>query len=403
LCLQNWLNIVLDLLAAAIATSVVAIAVAFRGRVSGAQVGIALNIMLVANTTLLKLVQSWTSLETSLGAIARLKTLEEMTPFEGGKVENLDPPENWPPKGHIEFKNITASYKCVCCQKPLFCLTDKCQISSESVALRNLSLDIPAGQKLIVCGRTGRLVIPTHSFGHLSKLTLLLSGKSTLLLTLLRLLELQSGKIELDGIDIKEVRLELLRGRCFVAVSQDPLILPNEPLRFNLDPDGSVSDDVLIEALTKAGLWPHFFMSDTHSDGEGDTVINISGSDEYPVLDRKVSLFQELSVGQCQLFAMCRALVKVNSLRRSGVKPVIILDEVTSSLDTATESTIHHIIDDELTDKGHTVIIVTHRLGALEEHTETGRDAVALMADGRLQEVVEDLGLATFQRFGQMD
>ncbi|OKL59922.1 hypothetical protein UA08_04651 [Talaromyces atroroseus] len=359
LCLQRWLNIVLDLLAAAIATCVVAIAVAFRGRVSGAQVGIALNIMLVANTTLLKFVENWTTLETSLGAVARLKTLEEITPCEGAKTENLDPPENWPPKGHIEFTNITASYH------------------SESVALRNLSLDIPAGQKLIVCGRTG----------------------STLLLTLLRLLELQSGHIELDGIDIKQVRLDLLRQRCFVVVSQDPLILPNETLRWNLDPDTSVPNDILVASLAKAGLWAHFFDSDRGRDVEIN--INASGFDAHPILDRKVSLFQELSVGQCQLFALCRALVKVNALRRSGVKPVIILDEVTSSLDTATESTIHQIIDDEFTEKGHTVIIVTHRLGALEEHAETGRDIVALIANGRVQEVIEDLGPATFQRFGQ--
>jgi ATP-binding cassette subfamily C (CFTR/MRP) protein 1 len=110
LCLQRWLNIVLDLLAAAVATSVVAIAVAYRDRVSGAQVGIALNIMLVANTTLLKLVENWTTLEISLGAIARLKSLEERTPAEGSEVGGLEPPESWPERGEAEFKNITASY-----------------------------------------------------------------------------------------------------------------------------------------------------------------------------------------------------------------------------------------------------------------------------------------------------
>jgi ATP-binding cassette subfamily C (CFTR/MRP) protein 1 len=98
------------------ATGVVTMAVVFRGHISGAQVGIALNIMLVANTTLLKLVESWTTLEISLGAIARLKTLEKMTPFEGGMASNLDPPDNWPSRGHVEFKNITASYQYVTCR-----------------------------------------------------------------------------------------------------------------------------------------------------------------------------------------------------------------------------------------------------------------------------------------------
>ncbi|KAB8305120.1 hypothetical protein EYC80_004415 [Monilinia laxa] len=206
LCLQRWLNVVLDLLAAAVATSVIAIAVAYRDRVSGAQVGIALNIMLVANTALMKLVESWTALEISLGANARLSTLERMTPFEGSMIWNLEPAESWLSREDIEFKNITASYM------------------SDSVALRNLSLNIISGQKIIVCRRTG-------------------SGKSTLLLTLLRLLELQSGQIVLDGINIKKVGLDILRQCCFITVSQDPLLLFNELLRFNLDPDAALSNE----------------------------------------------------------------------------------------------------------------------------------------------------------------
>ncbi|KAI1820889.1 putative ABC transporter [Xylaria intraflava] len=366
LCLQRWLNIVLDLLAGAVATSVVVMAVTLRGTVSGAQIGIALNIMLVANTTLLKLVESWTTLETSLGAIARLKSLEISTPSEDEKAGSLEPAGNWPSKGHVEFRDITASYQ------------------FNSVALRNVSLSIPAGQKLIVCGRTG-------------------SGKSTLLLTLLRLLELRSGKIEVDGVDVKQVSLDLLRRRCFVAVSQDPLLLSNETLRFNLDPDVSVSDEAIVGALVKAGLWSHFLASNTHPEGETATTINIPDFGEHPVLDQKMSSFQELSAGQCQLFALCRALVKVDSLRRSGTKPVILLDEATSSLDSETESAIYRIIDDEFTEKGHTVIIVAHRLGALAERTVAGRDAVALMADGRLLEVIQDLQPATFQRMERID
>lgn len=230
----------------------------------------------------------------------------------------------------------------------------------------------------------------------------LTSGKSTLLLTLLRLLELQSGKIEVDGIDIKHVRLDLLRQRCFIAVSQDPLLLPNETLRFNLDPDGSVTDDALVDALTETGLWSHFSESNTFYDEEGGAVINISeDSGKHPILHRKLALFQELSVGQCQLFALCRALVKARCLRSAGLNPVIILDEVTSSLDVETESTVYGIVDREFTKNDHTVIIVAHRLGALEKYMEARRNAVALIADGRLQEVIEDIGPATFQLLRQ--
>jgi ATP-binding cassette subfamily C (CFTR/MRP) protein 1 len=67
--------------------------------------------MLVANTTLLKLVENWTTLEVSLGAIARLKILEEMTPPEGNEHESNAVPNDWPSSGTIEFKDVAASYK----------------------------------------------------------------------------------------------------------------------------------------------------------------------------------------------------------------------------------------------------------------------------------------------------
>jgi ATP-binding cassette subfamily C (CFTR/MRP) protein 1 len=140
MALQRWLNIVLDLLAAGIATGVIAIAVALRGQVSGGQVGVALNIMLVANTTLLRLVQSWTNLEVSLGAVSRLKTLEQKTPPETGPTEDFVPPPTWPSKGTVQFQDVVASYQ------------------SGTAVLHNINLKIEAGRKVIICGRTGRYV-----------------------------------------------------------------------------------------------------------------------------------------------------------------------------------------------------------------------------------------------------
>jgi ABC-type multidrug transport system fused ATPase/permease subunit len=198
----------------------------------------------------------------------------------------------------------------------------------------------------------------------------------------LRLLELQSGSIELDGIDIRRVSLDRLRQRCFVTVSQNPFLLPNDTLRFNLDPSISVPDDVLITALTTVGLWLHFCNGTAHVSG------TFSRLGEHPVSDQKLSLLRGLSAGQCQLLGVCRALVKTSSLRDSGVKAVVLLDEVTSSLDVATESAIHHTIDVEVLEKGHTVIVVAHRLGSLDE-MKAGRDVVVVMADGRVRKVID--------------
>ncbi|KAK8149644.1 hypothetical protein G3M48_006221 [Beauveria asiatica] len=361
--LQRWLNLVLDLLVAAIAVGVVALAVQFRASITGAQVGIALSIMLVANKTLLKLVDSWTTMETSLGAISRVKTLEEMTPLEDWLSGDLQP-INWPSQGRIEFTGVNASY------------------NSESLALRNIDLRILAGQKVVVCGRTGRYVMNFLLLNYLA---------------LLRLLELQSGQIRLDGIDIRHVSLQSLRQVCFITASQDALVLANESLRFNLDPDNSASEGSLILALEKSGLWSHFNPA-VISARDGSVATEEPGDQNGRILDQKVSEFPLLSGGQFQLFSLSRALVKLESSRQLGLKPVVLLDELTSSLDTTTELAIHRVIDEEFTANGNTIIMVTHRLGNLEKYMQRGRDVFVLLQDGRLTEVIRDWGSTTLQK-----
>ncbi|KAH9998079.1 P-loop containing nucleoside triphosphate hydrolase protein [Xylariaceae sp. FL0662B] len=350
LCLQRWLNIVLDLLAAAIATLTIAISVALREQTTGGQIGVALNIMLLANTTLLRLVESWTTLEISLGAISRLKILETTTPSEMTERESLEPPSGWPYKGRIELININASY-------------DK-----DTVILRDFSVTIEAGQKVIVCGRTG-------------------SGKSSLLMTLLRILDLQSGRVEIDGVNISQLSRGLLRQRCFIVVSQDALLFIGETLRYNLDPGGLLPSHVIIEALARTGLWTHF-AQDLGNGASSDTI-----------LDKTVSASNKLSFGQYQLFSMARALVKASELRATGIQPVVLLDEVTASLDADTESIIYDLIEQEFTAKGHTVIIVAHRVGILSGRSRPGRDLVLWIRDGRLEDVVSDTDLVDLQYF----
>ncbi|KAI5920739.1 putative ABC transporter [Camillea tinctor] len=341
--LQRWLNIVIDLLAAAIATLVTVIAVSLRGQTTGGQVGVALNIVLVANTTLLRLVESWTSLEISLGAISRQKMLETTIPSENVDGETLEPPSQWPYEGRIEFKNVTAAYQ------------------ANDVVLRDINLDIQPGQKVVVCGRTG-------------------SGKSSLLMTLLRLLELKAGRIEIDGVDISRIPRGLLRQRCFITVSQDVLIFDNETLRYNLDPSISLPNHTLVDALTRTALWKHFTQQQQGS-GDGNVY------EENAILDQTVATANKLSFGQTQLFAMARALVKASDLRATGVRPVMLLDEATASLDVGTEATIYNIIETEFMAKGLTVIIVAHRAEALSGPAEkSGRDLVLWMRDGKLED-----------------
>ena len=111
MCLQRWLNLVLDMVAATVAMGIIVGAVTFRTRLNGGKVGVALNILLVANTTLLRLIESWTNLEVSLSAISRLQRLEWTTPSECDKNAIFDAPRGWPIHGRVEFRNVTAAYQ----------------------------------------------------------------------------------------------------------------------------------------------------------------------------------------------------------------------------------------------------------------------------------------------------
>ncbi|RYP57812.1 hypothetical protein DL769_009262 [Monosporascus sp. CRB-8-3] len=349
LSLQRWLNLALDLIGAAMAIIVVATITIQRDRISPGQAGVALNVMLVANATLLELVDGWTTMELNLGAMARVRSLEQKleSQKECYKSGALELPLSWPSRGALKFKGATAVYQ------------------TGGVALNSVSLDIDAGKKVIIHGRTG-------------------SGKSSFIIALLRMLDLCAGSIELDSIDISTVNPETLRQHCFVTVTQDALLLANETLRFNLDPEGSLTDEYIIEKLTRLGLWSLLVRDD---DDLSNT--DISSDDErtgvslkYGILDTRIVAMPEFSAGQRQLLALCRALIKINSPQLKNIRPVILLDEPTASLDIVTESAVLNIIDQEFTSKGHTVILVTHRLGNFVEHA--GSDIVVSMSDGCL-------------------
>ncbi|OBT68976.1 hypothetical protein VE03_01419 [Pseudogymnoascus sp. 23342-1-I1] len=357
ICLQRWLNVVLDLLIAGVAACVIALAISFRHSTSGAQVGVALNLILAANTTLLRLVECWTTLEISLGAIARLKSTVSDTPKEEKPGETLHPQENWPSSGAIELKDVSVSY------------------NPGLKALSNVSLKILAGQRVLVCGRTG-------------------SGKSTLLLALLHLLEFESGSIWIDGIDISLVSRLILRQQCYIVIPQDPFVFSNATLRANIDTSSLLLDETLIVALKRTHLWQHF-------SPHGSELQHVS-PEPKGVLDTNLSDLPSLSTGQLQLLSLTRAILQAQSRRGPSSsyltsngffssRPIVILDEATSSLDPDTEAVVQDIIQEEFSRNGHTVIAVSHR--TLASSKQLNMDAVVWIEDGRVTRV-EGLELA---------
>lgn len=327
-CIQRWLTFVLDMLVSVAAVSLVALAVVAKQSSAGG-IALALYNVIGFSRTLANFITSWTQLETSLGAISRLKAFEFTTPQETEQLGACDPPASWPAAGQVSLQHIAASYTMQQQQESADSSSssnndgNNTTVPDDQLVLRNLTLNIAAGEKVALCGRTG-------------------SGKSSLLLTLFRLLS-HTGTCSIDGIDTSLVPHDTLRSR-LITVPQEPIIFPGT-IRSNLSPESALasssssssrpprSDAQLSAALEKVKLR---------------SVVEQSGG-----LDADVAVVP-LSHGQKQLLCLARALL------RKDVGKLLILDEATSSVDDETEDLMVKVVEEEFAQ--HTVISVVHRM-----------------------------------------
>ena len=125
------------------------------------------------------MVRAWTDLETSLSAVARIPRFSQL-PSEDRDSTGLDPPDYWPQNGSVQFKQVVASYT-----------------EGGTIVLSDINLDIKAGEKIALAGRTG-------------------SGKSSFVATLFGLLHQQNGAILVDGISTSDISLSRLRSAIVV-------------------------------------------------------------------------------------------------------------------------------------------------------------------------------------------
>jgi len=157
-CIQRWLTVVLDLFIAAIAIILVAFAVEFRNTTTQGAIGVAMISILSLNTELSELVNNWADLETSLGAIARLRSFLKDTPKEDEPGKDRIVSKDWPSKGLIELKNVSAAYKFVAMDSASQWISPLTHHNrrNDNPVLHNLFFTVQPGQKVGVCGRTGR-------------------------------------------------------------------------------------------------------------------------------------------------------------------------------------------------------------------------------------------------------
>ncbi|RAK71485.1 P-loop containing nucleoside triphosphate hydrolase protein [Aspergillus fijiensis CBS 313.89] len=325
--IQRWLELVIALLVAGFAVVLVAVAVATRGRLSAGFIGVALLNIVTFTENLQGLIMQWTVLETSIGAVSRVRHFQRTVESEHLDCESFVPPAAWPEHGAIEINDLVASYK-----------------SSTSRALDHISLSIRPGTKVGICGRSG-------------------SGKSSLISSLFRLIELSNGTITIDGQDITTLRRNDLRAQ-LNCIPQEPFLLPSCSVRLNIDPgNSSIQDEILIDALKKVQVW--------------DVVDALGGLDATITPD-------SFSPGQKQLLCFARAMV------RSEGK-ILILDEATSSIDTQTDEIMQGLIRTEFA--SHTVIAIAHRLETIVDFDEViVMEAGQVKEQGNPQKLLEEKG-----------
>lgn len=310
-CVQRWLAVVLDLTVAGLMVVLMILFVKLRGVIDPGFAGIALVNMSGFSTSLTLLIKAWTTLETSMGAISRIRSFAAQTPSESKAGEDQTLPPAWPQHGSIELTELSAWYR------------------PEVPVLKNLTLQILPGQKVGICGPSG-------------------SGKSSVIATLFRMLEISSGKIIIDGLDISRVNRGDLRMH-INAIPQDAFFFKGT-IRENVDPFNRHDDEDRKRALQKVQLW---------------SVLEARNGLDTPA---DADIF---SHGQRQLFCLARAILHPSK--------IVVLDECTSSVDHGTEELMQRVIREEFRDC--TVIAVAHRLDTIMDF-----DMVATLKAGQLVE-----------------
>jgi ABC-type multidrug transport system fused ATPase/permease subunit len=244
-----------------------------------------------------------------------------------GGVENPSP--EWPSRGDITLNNLKMRYR-----------------PDNPLVIKGLNVEIKGGQRVGVVGRTG-------------------SGKSSLLLTLLRIVEpfvdpdeKYESPIVIDGVDVLRIGLTDLRSKIGI-IPQNPVLFSGT-IRSNMDPFEQYTNEEIWYALERCGMKKTI--------------------EEMPeLLDARVAEYGEnLSQGQRQLLCLGRALLKKCR--------ILLLDEATSSVDFETDKEIQRTLREDFANC--TVLTIAHRVNTIMDS-----DKILVMKDGKVGEFAspEDL------------
>ncbi|ESP02879.1 hypothetical protein LOTGIDRAFT_110718, partial [Lottia gigantea] len=311
---NRWLGLNLDLVSSLIVFSASILAVASSDTGAG-PTGLSISYALQISAAVAWMVRQMSDLESNIVSVERV--LEYSKIESEAALINFDnrPSSNWPDHGSITWSNYQVRYR-----------------QGLDLVLKGVSCDILGGEKIGIVGRTG-------------------AGKSSMLLTLFRLVEGSGGEIIIDGVNIADIGLHDLRSRLTI-LPQDPVLFSGT-LRMNLDPFDEFTDDQIWVALGQSHLKPFV-------EGLPETIFYECGEGG-----------SNFSVGQRQLVCLARTL-----LRRTRI---LVLDEATAAVDYETDSLIQKTVRESF--KDCTIITIAHRLNTILDY-----DRIIVMDDGRIVE-----------------
>jgi len=250
------------------------------------------------------------------------------------KIEVTSPPVTKPPKGpgRIEFDHVWFAYNVP--GRADGATTVAPQTTEPDWVLRDVNFVLEPGETIAVVGHTG-------------------AGKTTLISLLMRFYDVQRGAVRIDGVDIKEMDLDELRGR-FGVVLQDPFLF-----------SGTVEGNI---RLGTARIQDADVEQAAEDVNLADFIRKLPGGFKEEVRERGSTL----STGQKQLISFARAL--------AHNPKILILDEATSSVDTETEFRVRDALNRMV--EGRTALIIAHRLSTIQR-----ADKIIVMHKGQVREM----------------
>ncbi|RKO83977.1 P-loop containing nucleoside triphosphate hydrolase protein, partial [Blyttiomyces helicus] len=272
------------------------------GEIRASIVGLMLTYSLNVTQTLNWMVRQSCEIETNIVSVERIKEYIDLPQEAPYIISDHRPPASWPEGGAITFEEYSTRYR-----EGLECV------------LKDISFSIKPREKIGIVGRTG-------------------AGKSSLTLSLFRLIEAVTGKISIDDVDISTLGLFDLRSKLTI-IPQDPVLFAGT-IRENLDPFGLYDDARVWRALECASLKAHVVKM---QDGLGAMVLQ--GGENF-------------SVGQRQLICLARALLRHTA--------VLVLDEATAAIDVETDKIIQTTIREEF--KDCTILTIAHRINTVMDY-----------------------------------